>query len=123
MSDKPKMVPAIPTPAIVGSRAYEIAAVTGLVSDEGCWGRCSNTRYKIEIEADVFNGQSTADTITHELLHAMIAEAGLRYTGKWNEEMVVSMLSPVLTAFFADNPKLIKRIVDIHKSGVNDASK
>lgn len=108
--------------ALVRGRQYSIAAVPDLWEVSECYGRCNTNLHAIELDSFIFNGQNTAETIVHELLHAMVFESGLRSVKKWDEETVVSLLSPVLTCFLADNPALLKQIVRLHKQGKNDVT-
>jgi len=103
--------------ALIRGRNYSIRLLEDLEEFSEVYGRCNTTLHAIEIERSVWNGQNTADTIVHELLHAMVHESGLRAVKKWDEETVVSLLSPVLTCFLADNPDLVRNIVKIHKQG------
>ena len=53
---------------------------------------------------------STADTILHESLHAILGEMGMGWSHD-DEERFVALFCPRLTAFMADNPGAVKELL------------
>jgi hypothetical protein len=57
---------------------------------------------------------STADTIVHETLHAILGEMGMGWSHE-DEERFVALFSPRLTAFLADNPDAVRELLRMLK--------
>lgn len=88
----------------VGPHRYRVRMVDALLPDAGCDGLCSRDRLTIAVYADQARSQ-LADTLLHELTHAMLATAGLE---KDAEEAIALTLGPGLLALIRDNPDLIE---------------
>ena len=109
-------MPATPTPPAtiqVGPFTYTVhvdkARMNQACRDDhtDLLGRCEHRTLDIDIDPDQAPGQM-ADTLLHELLHALTDVTGL--ANEWDEdreEAVVRRLSPVLLDTLRRNPALV----------------
>jgi hypothetical protein len=99
------LLAALPRKVKVGSLTYAIEVIEGLKDETGDqWGIWVGDKQTIRIEQNQPSGQWAADTVIHEILHAIWAERGL---GKRPcEEQVVQAMGAGITALLQDNPKL-----------------
>jgi hypothetical protein len=72
------------------------------------YGQWSERDLAIELSDKYAAGSMAAETVVHELLHAMWFAAGLK--GEADEERIVTRMSTLLTQNIRDNPKLWKWI-------------
>lgn len=76
------------------------------LSGQGNLGLCHNPEHEI----DIHEGQppiEEADTLLHEVMHAIFYQMGIGLSYK-QEEHVVRRLATGLTAVFQDNPSFLK---------------
>jgi hypothetical protein len=87
----------------IGATTYRVEE-NAEIRDDGAIGIC-NTR-----TAEIFYAPAPkavqAQTIVHEILHAIFDDAGVDFEHEM-EERLVGMLSPRVTAFIVDNPAAI----------------
>ena len=94
----------------IGAQRYTVTMQPDQVLD-GVYGRITRKRCLIEVNKDTDKRQQ-ADTLVHEVMHAMFFDAGLQ-DGDEFEERVVSALAPRLTAFLADNKDVVRQIMRV----------
>lgn len=89
----------------VGPHRYRVRIDdSGALGDAGRAGQCSPSRLTITID-DEQEGSQLADTLLHELGHALLQSVGLE---EEIEERACAALGPGLLALINDNPKLIE---------------
>ena len=71
-----------------------------------CLGMFSETRQSILMRESYPNSQQEAETLLHELLHAVYATYGVR--AKDPEERTISQMSIGMASVIRDNPDLIE---------------
>lgn len=71
------------------------------------WTNASNLQIGVSSK---YNGARWAEILIHEIMHAILWEAGLSWNDE-NAELWIRRVSPRVAAFFADNPKEIKALV------------
>lgn len=76
------------------------------MGDDGLEGKCSYWLGRISV-ADGSPAPIQAQTLVHEIVHALVHDSGYGFDSPESEERFVSAFSPRLTAFFADNPLAI----------------
>jgi len=97
----------------VGHRVYEIAFVTnGDIEADGHWGECDKRRGIIRVASNGRPRDAQAETLVHEILHALIEDTGREWDDD-EEELIVSRLSPRLTAFVRDNATLVGELLQM----------
>lgn len=84
----------------IGSADYEVSMNKRLSSRDGVWGLVDYGSSTIEIE-DGISLSKIRETLAHEMLHAIIHEAGIR--GLEEEEEYVTAIGPVLAMVLRDN--------------------
>ena len=95
----------IPTEVKVGPHIYRVVVDEDrLLVDSGQLGHTNKEKLIIAIEADQAPSQ-LADTLIHELVHAMLSSMGL---DEGTEERVANGLAPDILLLMQDNPELIK---------------
>lgn len=102
----------LPFPTIkVGYRTYRILPwEEGDAAENNRLGEISYRAGEIRIN-DGRAPQERAETILHEILHALLYDSGMNLDRE-EEEKVVSVLAPRLTALFHDNPNEIRALVE-----------
>lgn len=107
MSAEPTPLPKrhkVPQHVIVGPHRYRIVMVPdGVLDDAGRHGQCSAHRLVIAVDQGQAPSQA-ADTILHELVHAMLATLDL---SDEDEERVALALGPALLLLLRSNPDLV----------------
>ncbi len=93
----------------IGAQRYGVVMQEDHVL-EGIYGRVNHKMGVIEINKTVMAGQK-ADTFVHEVLHALITDAGLAM-GE-DEEKFVRALAPRLTAFLGDNKVEVRELLKV----------
>ena len=88
----------------VGPFDLAIKTLTGEDRDK-CLGMFSETQMAILMRETFASEQQEAETLLHEILHAIYAVFGVK--GKDPEERVISQMSIGMATVFHDNPKLI----------------
>ena len=78
-------------------------------------GICQNHQFEIHVLATVHPVEE-ADTLLHELLHAIWYTMSIDCGGPMEEEPIVRRLSTGLIGVFLDNPHLLKYFQAIHKA-------
>jgi hypothetical protein len=93
----------IPESVIVGPHEYKVVMVPdGVLVDASQAGHCSPLRLVIAIDVGQEPSQM-ADTLLHELTHAMLATLDLGD----DEERVALVLGPALLSLLRANPGLV----------------
>lgn len=93
----------IPGSVTVGPHEYRVVMVPdGVLADASQAGHCSPFRLVIAIDEGQEPSQ-VADTLLHELVHAMLATLDLGD----DEERVALALGPALLSLLRDNPGLV----------------
>ena len=96
-------------------RSYEVKPFDPHdIATNGHYGRTHHREQIIYLD---MNAASTelADTLLHEVMHAVINCMGINAGGDQDEENVVNSLSHGLTTVFHDNPKLLDEIKGLLK--------
>ena len=95
---------AAPRHVIVGPHRYRITEIPdGILEGAGSDGTCSPRHLTIALDGNQPRSQK-ADTLCHELTHALLASVKLEDDV---EEAIALALGPGLLALIRDNPKLI----------------
>ncbi|UCR91162.1 hypothetical protein [Ralstonia phage RpT1] len=76
------------------------------IDDEGTYGITYYDSHLIQVRSGLAPIEE-ADTVIHEVLHALIASMGLTVP---DEEPIVRALASGLTGVLADNPTLLKHL-------------
>jgi Zn-dependent peptidase ImmA (M78 family) len=82
----------------VGANTYTVAEVEGLVAKYEVYGQVTHTDNLVEIDSDMAKDRK-ANVLIHELLHAMLFEAGYDE----QDEDQVRRLGNVLSQVLRDN--------------------
>lgn len=80
--------------------------------DEERWGDCSERLGVIRVCSHGRSPDAQAETLIHEIMHALIYDAGTEWDGDVQEE-VCRVLAPRLAAFVRDNPGPMERIAEM----------
>jgi hypothetical protein len=101
----------LPRKVRVGLLTYEIEVVDNLM-DEGTKqnGLCIFTEQKIQLDSKPPSSQFAADTLLHEILHAIWGERVLNKNP--SEEQIVTSLATGIAILLRDNPDLNAWITD-----------
>lgn len=92
----------------VGPHRYKVKVDrTGALGDAGRSGQCSPSRLTITLD-DGQAGTQLADSLLHELTHALLQAADL---DEEVEERVCSILGPGLLGLLRSNPDLVAYVV------------
>lgn len=106
----------LPDKVTIAGLRYEIStdadelARTGQKERANLQGHCDRQKQRILLSTEMHD-QSVAETIVHEVLHAITQIVGL--ADEWDtdtEESVVNRLAPPLAQTIANNPKLTAAI-------------
>lgn len=96
----------------IGYRRYRVVPWDeGDAAENGRLGEISHRSGEIRV-ADSRPIETQAETIVHEVLHALMHDSGADWTND-DEENIVRWLTPRLTAFLADNPDQVREILDM----------
>lgn len=90
----------LPKEIRIGSADYEVSINKRLASRDGVWGLVNYGSSTIEIEEGISLSKAR-ETLAHEMIHAIIHEAGIRELEK--EEEYVTAIGPVLAMLLRDN--------------------
>ena len=94
----------------IGYRLYGVEwPEDGGMDDDNRWGECDKRRGMIRVSSLQRPPDALAETLVHEILHALIYDAGTEWDDDM-EEQVVRLLSPRLAAFIRDNPTAVGEI-------------
>jgi len=98
----------MPATIVVGATKYKIRLIKNLESDgQDLFGVCHRGKLKeIRIDNSPNSSFNVAETLLHEILHAIWQEFGLTVFKKLDEEQVVNATSIALTTVMMNNPKL-----------------
>jgi len=94
----------IPGRIKVGAIDYAVVVVSNLPEDD--YGYCDPRLQRIALSSDQ-NKQAAADTLLHEILHAIWHESGLFSLKRPDEETIVRITSTWLCLVFRDNPETL----------------
>ena len=97
----------LPPTLRIGPYDYKLILVDK-IQDEGereDWGKYEYCKLTITISKDQPNQLFAADTVLHEILHAIYTHAGIQPVTP--EEGICSALATGLIQVFRDNPKLL----------------
>lgn len=78
-------------------------------------GHCDNTKHIIHIEGEQVPSEE-ADTLIHEVLHAVWYQMTLTDIDDAVEERIVRALGTGLAGLFADNPKMLDYLKAVQKA-------
>lgn len=101
-----------PSEVTIAGLRYEIVDNLRELVDEGpnLLGMCDRRRQRIVVDLDQHE-QQAAETVVHEVLHALTHVTGLADEwGDETEEQVVSRLAPALAQTIGTNPHLTRWI-------------
>lgn len=90
---------------------YKVTLVDKIVDDDGSesWGQIVYEDYEISLQREQPSPSTAADTLLHELMHAVWHNTDLQgEVGPGLEERIVRNLSSGLIALFRDNPQFLK---------------
>jgi hypothetical protein len=110
----------IPQRLIIGPSIVEIRlAPRGVSTDDGgaLCGVFIPTTKTIELDVDRLTGMELADTLMHEVIHAMFYFYGWGTQEKHREESVASLLGTGLALLFRDNPELLVALLRLTALG------
>ena len=79
------------------------------VEDDGHWGDYARRTGIIRISAHGRPEDAQAETLIHEVLHALIESSGVEWDGD-QEEDTCRTLAPRLAAFIRDNREVVDRL-------------
>lgn len=97
----------VPTTITVGPHTYKVVIVPGgILGDAGNAGHCAHHSLTIAID-DAQAPSQVADTLLHELVHAMLVTVDLGD----DEERVALILGPALLLLLRSNPDLVNYIM------------
>lgn len=83
----------------VGSIDYTIKMDTDILKAKGLWGEIDYVAQTVSLRSDL-SAQRLFQTLCHEVVHALLEEAGLESI---NKEEVVNPLGNILALFLTDN--------------------
>ena len=98
----------VPTTVQVGPYSYKVVLLAKEMSE--LFGETDSREQAIRLHPDQAR-DSMADTLLHEVLHAVWHCSGL-HDGKYNEEQVVRGLTTWLLLVLRDNPDLVGYLCD-----------
>jgi len=110
----------IPQRLIIGPSIVEIRlAPRGVSRDDGgaLCGVFIPTTKSIEIDVNRLTGMELADTLMHEVIHAMFYFYGWCAQEKHREESIASLLGTGLALLFRDNPELLVALLSLTALG------
>lgn len=97
----------LPDDVVIGPHRYAVTLIPdGILEGAGADGTCSPRRNVIALDGGQPDSQ-LADTLLHEVVHALLATVKLDDDV---EEGLALVLGPGLLSFIADNPALIRAI-------------
>ena len=100
----------------VGGRRYRVETYPFEdATDDDERGSC-NLRTGIIRIASGYAPDKTAETVIHEALHAIVADAGIGWSHE-DEERAVSLLAPRIAALLADNEDVVHELLDMLLAG------
>ena len=97
----------LPSKVKVGHVTYRLTVWPADFTPEDRWGECDRVGAVIRIR-DNHTGPRGAETVLHEVMHAIYHEADL--SAQDGEERMVTRLSSMLATVLHDNPKLLEWI-------------
>ena len=104
----------LPKQIRVGYRNIKIEAMTGLQADaEECHGRFNDEQGIVKVRQEDRPDAFQANTLMHELFHAIWKEQGLDDTAK--EETVCDRFATGVLQLFRDNPNLYPTLMEAIK--------
>jgi hypothetical protein len=101
----------IPTSVKVGHLDYKIIVA---VLPDNDYGNCDSHTQVITLTPNQ-TPQSAADTLLHEILHAIYNDSGLFSIKRPDEEITVRLIATWLKGVFRDNPEVTAFILDATK--------
>ena len=103
----------------VGPFDVAIDTLTGEERDR-CFGTFSETTLTILLREKFQNDQQMAETLLHELLHAIFCVGGVK--PKDPEERIISQTSTVMASVIRDNPNLMRWLQEKLSCGLGTPS-
>lgn len=96
----------------IGYRTYRVDLAPEGVLEDG--GRSAEISYKFRTirVSDALDGPDRAEATIHEVLHGLLRDTG-EDIKRDAEERLVHQLSPRVAAFFRDNPKEVRELVEM----------
>lgn len=94
----------LPSSVRVGGATYKMVVAT-IEGEDPEYGNCDTHTQVITISTNQ-TAQSAADTVLHEVLHAIWNESGLAFIKRPDEETVVRITSTWLRMVMIDNPSI-----------------
>jgi hypothetical protein len=98
----------IPTKVKIGALDYRIEVA---VLPDNDYGNCDTHTQVIYLTPNQ-TAQSAADTLLHEILHAIYNDSGLFTIKRPDEEITVRLIATWLKGVFRDNPEVTEFILD-----------
>ena len=123
MTDIRNKLDMLPDKISLQGESWSIAIIAGLFNEIGqeIYGQCNSNMHLISINSlppYECDGATVANTIVHELLHAVIAPVSGSdiILNNEQEEVLVTVITDRLMSLLFDNPQLIEAIGNIHAS-------
>lgn len=97
----------------VGAHTYRVEQVeTPELDDAGRWAEIDRRRYLLRLQSWERPPAALVESLIHELIHAWANDAAVGWDTDV-EEQVATVLSPRITAFFADNPDAVRAMLEM----------
>lgn len=97
----------------IGCRIYRVDwPENGDIESDNHWGECDRRRGCITVASLRRPPDALAETLIHEVLHALIYDAGTEWDDD-QEEQIVRTISPRLAAFMRDNVESCVEILNM----------
>lgn len=103
-------MPTLPKQVVVGHRTWKIRPTESKRRD----GLCDYERVTLFIRTKGKTGAEQANTLLHELHHAIWDEAGIKADD--TEERIITLTANVLTQVIRDNPEVFDWIAEKARS-------
>ena len=123
MTDIRNKLNMLPDKISLQGESWRISLEDGLLNDNGqeIYGQCDSNTHSININSlppYECDGPTVANTIVHELLHAVIVPVSGSdiILNNEQEEVLVTAITDRLMSLLFDNPHLIEAIGNIHTS-------
>lgn len=105
----------LPKQLKIANYIYKVILVSELdVEGESCYGIHDPVKLEIKLKNNQIKYQE-ADTLLHEILHALFVVTHIKDVKEPTEEFVVASVAAGLCQVFMDNPQLRKYINEVFK--------
>lgn len=105
------LTPHLPTTATIHGELWHVIGVEHLSKDYDGWTECAINTMLVDTSESL---SQQAETLTHEILHALTCEDGELNNDFWNNEDDdhdgIYWAAPELAQFIKDNPQIIQFI-------------